>query len=260
MLRPSASRARRSRTLLRMASAPTSRAGRTISRKPNRSFRWKVTRQTYRENWRATGPVVGQRRPRSLQLVDRPERAIDADASASVADPRLDQGIASRRHRSLGVGGLHRSRNAGLETLLRLGQLLLGQTEPLVGDGHLLLGRCQVEHGLAGLSLHLVTQVPLVDLLDLHSGGLLLGAVLPPEAVQNRHVQEELQAICAGEVVAALPGLTIQPADAQVGQVFLADGGQGTARRRRAGALGGELGSVLPGVRRGRGRISWQIQ
>src|SRR6185312_3011092 len=205
MLRPSASSARRSRTLLRMASAPTRRAGSTINEKPNRSFRWKVTRQTYRENRRVTGagfrPAPGARSP---QLVDRPERAIGGDPRAPVAHPRLDQGVARGGDRSLGVGSLHRPRHPRLQALLRLGQLLLGQTESLVGDGHLLLGRCQVEHGLAGLGLHLVAEIPLAHLLDLHPRSLLLGAVLTPEAVENRHVQKELQAVGAGEVVAVL--------------------------------------------------------
>ena len=47
MLSPRASSARRSSRLLRMASAPTSRAGSTMSEKPRRSLRWKVTAQTY---------------------------------------------------------------------------------------------------------------------------------------------------------------------------------------------------------------------
>src|SRR6186997_1457017 len=47
MLSPRASSARRSSRLLRMASTPTSRAGSTMSEKPSRSLRWKVTAQTY---------------------------------------------------------------------------------------------------------------------------------------------------------------------------------------------------------------------
>src|SRR4026208_2524812 len=107
MLPPSASSARRSRTLLRMASAPTRRAGSTMSEKPNRSFRWKVTRQTYRENRRVTGAgfrPAPRRAARSPQLVDRPERAIGGDPRAPVAHPGLDQGVARGGDRSLGVG------------------------------------------------------------------------------------------------------------------------------------------------------------
>src|SRR3954469_10304871 len=180
MLLPSASRARRSRTLLRIASAPTRSAGSTISEKPNRSFRWKVTPLTYRENGR------------SLELVDRPQRAIGGDPRASVAHPRLDQRVTRRGDRALGVGGLDRPGHARLEALLRLGQLQLGQAEPLVGDRHLLLGGRQVEHGLARLGLHLVAKVPLADRLDVDLHGLFLGPALTPEAIQDRHVEEDL--------------------------------------------------------------------
>src|SRR6478672_12433081 len=173
MLLPSTSSARRSRTLLRMASAPTSRAGSTISRKPNRSFRWKVTPLTYREN------------DGSLELVDGPQRAIDSDPRAPVAHPCLDQGVAGQGDRRLRVGGFHRARHPGLEALLRLAQLLLGQAEALVGNRHLLLGRGQVEHGLPRFGLHLVPQIPLANLLDIHLGGLLFGPILTPEAVED---------------------------------------------------------------------------
>src|SRR6476620_4750254 len=47
MLWPSAVRARRSSALLRIASTPTRSAGSTMSEKPKRSFRWKVTEGRY---------------------------------------------------------------------------------------------------------------------------------------------------------------------------------------------------------------------
>src|SRR6266498_2776883 len=58
MLSPSASSARRSRALLRMASAPTRRAGSTMREKPNRSLRWKVTPESYADP--ASPPAVGR--------------------------------------------------------------------------------------------------------------------------------------------------------------------------------------------------------
>src|SRR5947207_10989920 len=58
MLSPSACSARRSSTLLRMASAPTRRGGNTIREKPNRSLRWKVTPESYADP--ASPPAVGR--------------------------------------------------------------------------------------------------------------------------------------------------------------------------------------------------------
>src|ERR687897_399817 len=89
MLSPSASNARRSKRLLRMASAPTSRAGRTMSEKPSRSLRWKVTDQTYAE--KREGGRCPVRPPSLFSLLDRYPRS---GAEAGLAPPAVEGGAA----------------------------------------------------------------------------------------------------------------------------------------------------------------------
>src|SRR5919112_2911108 len=236
MLCPSRSSARRSSRLLRMASAPTSRAGSTMREKPNRSFRWKVTRQRYRENGR------------SLELVDRPERPVGADPRAAVAHARLDQRVAGGRDRALGVGRFHRPGHPGLEALLGLGQLLFGQAELLARDRDLLAGGGEVEHRLARLGFDLVSEIALADLLDLDAGRLLPRPGLPAEAIENRHREQKLHVVGAGEIGGVLAGIPVHAAQAEVGQVLLADRAERPPGGLGTGALGGQLGTVLPRV------------
>src|SRR5215211_4025246 len=60
MLSPSVWSARRSSRLLRIASTPTRRAGSTMRENPNRSLRWKVTRESYADP--ASPPAAGRGR------------------------------------------------------------------------------------------------------------------------------------------------------------------------------------------------------
>src|SRR5712675_423936 len=71
MLAPSAPSARRSSALLRIASAPTSSAGRTMREKPKRSLRWKVTDERYADEGRADLPVARAIVPAPLARLGR---------------------------------------------------------------------------------------------------------------------------------------------------------------------------------------------
>src|SRR5512138_1657135 len=102
MLWPRAVSARRSSRLLRIASAPTSRAGSTMSENPNSSLRWKVTNQRYAPTAKG-GRHAARPFPMTPGLADDGHGAEQPLAAGEIEVSRPG---AERADRQVGPGGL----------------------------------------------------------------------------------------------------------------------------------------------------------